>query len=127
MKLPQNFTRERVAGSNARGRPANGWIIRIGSKACFITRYFVAKPGAVRERLETVLGLNAKPQPTQEELTTALARTSAARKRAFRNRIARGEDVTPPWAIPRTVRMVANEERFLAITQKLQRMGEYRR
>ncbi len=127
MKLPQNFAREWVSGCRSSGHAVNGWRVRIGNKGVFLSCSLARNPGSIRKRLETVLGIDNKPKKTPEDLIIARSRISASQKRIFRNRLARGEVMTPPWELPRTVRAVANEERSLDIAQRWQRMGEFKR
>jgi hypothetical protein len=128
VKLPPNFAREFVYASPSAGTAgARGWKIRIGNKAVFIASMYARRPGRVRNIIEKVLGIDPRPMKSQEELIAAKARTRAKMKRAFRNRIVKDPNFTPPWRKPRTVDMIKNEERSLDILQKWQRMGEYRR
>lgn len=128
MKLPINFQRVRVFGHTHGSRTAaNGWNVAVGNKAAFIPRSLAKKPGAIRKRLEAVLGIKSRPERTPEERMTAKSRHIAALKRAARNRISAGTSTPPPWSRPRTLSAVLAEERTLSVALKWQRMGEFRR
>lgn len=128
MKLPANFKRVRVFGhTNSSRTAANGWNVCVGNKAAFVPRSMAKKPGAIRRRLEAVLGIKSQPERTPEDRVTAKSRHIAALKRAARNRINAGTATPPPWSRPRTLSAVLAEERTLSIALKWQRMGEFRR
>lgn len=64
---------------------------------------------------------------SQEAQIVSRSRKIASLKRAHRNQVASGKDVRPPWARPRTLAVMLAEERTLDISQKWQRMGEFRK
>lgn len=129
MKLPPNFAREWVEGSTGHSAvAANGWKVRIGNKAVFLSCRSAKYPGKVRQRLEQVLGIDSRPKKTDEELLMSRERARAQQRRNFRNKIARGEDTQLPWLrARRTLNTIKAEEQTMAIAQKWASMGEYRR
>ena len=122
MRLPPNFARQPV-----RGQRNKTWAVRIGDRAFVLAMDAHArKPGIIRKRIETALGITHKAKRSAEEIVTAKARHAAHMKRRYRNKLADGTATTPPWRRPRTLSVIVNEERALNIANRWQRMGEFR-